>query len=418
MYAAKAFGNKPVRVTLIDRRNFHLFQPLLYQVATGGLSPGDIASPLRAILSGYKNITVIHAEVRDILPGEKRLLLSDGEVDYDFLILATGVHHHYFGNDEWVKQAPGLKTVEDALEIRRRIFLAFEAAEREADAAEREAWMTFVVVGGGPTGVELAGALAELTRETLKKDFRFIHPPEAKIFLIEAIDRILPTFPVELSRKAEKSLQKLGVLVYTNTRLESLTGNRVTLIRGQESSELQTHTILWAAGVRASTTGEILSRKTGVALDRNGRVMVNPDLSLPNFPEIFVIGDLAHLKDQNGQLLPGIAPVAMQEGRYVVRCILGRLKQTSVAPFRYRDKGSLAVIGRNRAVASFRRVNLFGFPAWFAWLFVHIWYLIEFDNKLLVLLQWAWNYFTRKKGARLITGHPPFPRIKNPRQLT
>ncbi|NOX36818.1 MAG: NAD(P)/FAD-dependent oxidoreductase [Calditrichaeota bacterium] len=417
LYAAKALGNQPVQVTLIDRRNFHLFQPLLYQVATGGLSPGDIASPLRAILNRFRNITVIQDEVRDIFPDEKRLQLSASDVCYDVLILSTGVSHHYFGNDAWARLAPGLKTIEDALEIRRRIFMAFEAAEKESDPQEQQAWLTFVVVGGGPTGVELAGALAELARHTLRRDFRFIRPTDARIYLIEATERILPTFPEKLSRQAEKSLTRLGVTVKTRTRLTEIFEDWVTWLEDGRKAALRTHTVLWAAGVRASGVGEWLRRKTGVPLDRNGRVMVRPDLSLPDYPEIFVIGDLAHLETESGQPLPGIAPVAMQQGRYVARRILRALQGKSTPAFRYRDKGSLAVIGRNQAVARFRKWQLAGFPAWLAWLFVHIWYLIEFDNKLLVLFQWAWDYFTRKKGARLITGEPPFPAVRHPRSI-
>lgn len=417
LYAAKALGNRPVQVTLIDRRNFHLFQPLLYQVATGGLSPGDIASPLRAILNRYRNITVIQDEVQDIFPAEKRLQLSASQVCYDVLILSTGVSHHYFGNDAWAQLAPGLKTIEDALEIRRRIFMAFEAAEKESDPEEQQAWLTFVVVGGGPTGVELAGALAELARHTLRRDFRFIRPSGARIYLIEATERILPAFPEKLSRQAANSLARLGVTVKTRTRLTEIFEDRVRWVEDGLELQVPTRTVLWAAGVQASEMGQWLHQKTGVPLDRNGRAMVRPDLSLPDYPEIFVIGDLAHLEAESGKPLPGIAPVAMQQGRYVARRILRSLRGKATPAFRYRDKGNLAVIGRNQAVARFRKWQLTGFPAWLAWLFVHIWYLIEFDNKLLVLFQWGWDYFTRKKGARLVTGVPPFPQVRHPRSI-
>lgn len=409
LYAAKALSKAPVKVTLIDKRNFHLFQPLLYQVATGGLSAGDISSPLRAVLSRQKNAEVLMGEVTDINPEQQTIKLQDRELSYDSLIVATGVSHHYFGNEQWAPTAPGLKTVEDALEMRRRIFLAFEAAEKETDPEKRRAWLTFVLVGGGPTGVELAGALAELAYSTLKDDFRNIDTSETRILLLEGMDRILPPYPPELSAKAQDSLEKLGVTVQTKTLVTNIENNIVTIRRGEEIEQIPAQTILWAAGMKASGMGQVLSNSTGVELDRAGRVMVSPDLSIAGHPNIFVIGDLANYVHQDGKPLPGVAPVAMQEGQYVARLIQKQLQGQTLPAFRYADYGSLAVIGRNAAVVDLRFIKFAGFPAWLAWIFIHIFYLIEFDNKLLVLLQWAWNYFTRKRGARLITNQevPP-----------
>lgn len=423
LYTAKALKRVPVKVTLIDRRNFHLFQPLLYQVATGGLSPGDVASPLRAILSKHRNTQVLKGEVVDVDPVQAKVILQDGELNYDTLIVATGSSHHYFGHGEWSEVAPGLKTVEDALEIRRRILLAFEAAERETDLERRQAWMTFVIVGGGPTGVELAGAIAELAHSTLKDDFRNIDPTQSQILLLEGTSRILPSYPHELSAKAEASLTRLGVTVRTECLVTDIESNEVTLSTGDHVKRVQAHTVLWAAGMKASGMAQVLADRTSVELDRAGRVMVEPDLSIEDHPNIFVIGDLAHFDYQGGVPLPGVAPVAMQQGRYVADLIQARvahnsssLRQSmvprngeSVPAFHYRDKGSLAVIGRNAAVAELGHLKFAGFPAWLVWVFVHIGYLIEFDNKLMVLIQWMWNYFTRKRGARLITGDDPFP---------
>lgn len=419
LYAAKTLGGAPVEVTLIDKRNFHLFQPLLYQVATGGLSPGDISSPLRAVLSRYKNIKVLAAEATDIDPDTQKVMLSDGEVPYDTLIISTGVSHHYFGNDQWAESAPGLKTIEDALTMRRRILLAFEAAEREADPAERQAALTFVVVGAGPTGVELAGALAELANKTLKDDFRNINPAEAKILLLEGVDRVLPPYPADLSAKAERSLLDLGVQVQTNTLVTGIDGHKITTKRGDESEIIHARTVLWAAGVKASGMGRVLADRTGVELDRAGRVMVNPDLSVANRDNIFVIGDLAHFAHQyQDKPLPGVAQVAIQQGRYVAKLIQSRFKGESAKPFHYFDKGSLAVIGRNAAVADVGPLKFSGFFAWFLWVFIHIMYLVEFDNRLIVFFQWAWNYVTRKRGARLITGPQPYPHVEQPRNIT
>jgi NADH dehydrogenase len=399
-------------VTLIDKRNFHLFQPLLYQVATGGLSPGDISSPLRAVLSDQKNTTVLQAEVVDIDPAERRVVLRDGEVNYDSLIVSTGVSHHYFGRDEWADRAPGLKTVEDALDIRRRILLAFEAAEREPDPERRRACLTFVIVGGGPTGVELAGAIAELARATLKGDFRHIDPAETSVLLLEGLNRILPPYPADLSAKAEAALSALGVTVRINSLVTEIQGETVIVSQGEQTEHVRSRTVLWAAGMKASQMGQVLAKRTGVELDKAGRVMVQPDLSLPDHPEIFVIGDLAYFAHQaDGQPLPGVAQVAMQQGKYVARLIKERLQDQTLPPFRYQDRGSMAVIGRNAAVAVIGKLHLSGYPAWLIWVFIHIAYLIEFDNRLLVMFQWAWNYFTRKRGARLITGADPFPLV-------
>jgi NADH dehydrogenase len=405
LYAAKALGKASgLTVTLIDKRNFHLFQPLLYQVATGGLSPGDIASPLRAVLSHQRNTKVILGEVEDIDPQQQQVMLRDAaSLSYDSLIVATGVSHHYFGKD-WHQVAPGLKTLEDALEIRRRIFLAFEAAEMEPDPDRRQALLTFVVVGGGPTGVELAGALAELAFTTLKDNFRTIDPAQTRIILLEGMDRVLPPYPPELSLEAETSLKALGVEVQTNTLVTDIQGDRVTVKCDQSVQQLRAQTVLWAAGVKASVMGEILAKRTGVALDRVGRVVVEPDFSVANFPNLFVVGDLAHYAHPDGKPLPGVGAVAMQEGDYVARLLKDRLKNKSLKPFKYFDQGSLAVIGRNAAVANIWNFRLSGMVAWLIWVFVHIYYLVEFDNKLVVMVQWGWTYITNRGGSRIITG--------------
>lgn len=412
LYVAKVLGNSPVKVTIIDKRNFHLFQPLLYQVATGGLSPGDIASPIRAVLNRYKNIWVITAEVVDIDPNGQKVILRDGEITYDTLIVATGASHHYFGNEQWAQEAPGLKTVEDALEIRRRVFLAFETAERETDPEIRRAWMRFIIVGGGPTGVELAGALGELACTTLKDDFRNINTSESEITLLEGANRILPTYPPDLSAKAQKALSQLCVNVQTQTMVTDIRDGIVTTRSGNKIERIKAQTILWAAGVKASFLGQVLAKGTGAKLDHVGRVIVQPDFTLPNYPNIFVIGDLADYPHKDGKPLPGVAAVAMQEGAYVANVIKERLKGKFPPPFRYNNKGNLAVIGRNKAVVDLGRIRFNGFLAWLIWIFVHIRHLIEFDNKVLVLFQWAWNYFTRKRSALLITGKDPFPMLK------
>ncbi|MGH7352885.1 MAG: NAD(P)/FAD-dependent oxidoreductase [Candidatus Methylomirabilales bacterium] len=409
LYAAKSLKRAPVRVTLLDRRNFHLFQPLLYQVATGQLSPANIAAPLRAILKRQKNNRVFLAEAIDIDVTNRRVVLSDGEVGYDTLIVATGVRHHYFGRDEWERLAPGLKTIEDATEIRRRILLAFEAAEREGDPEKLRGWLTFVIVGGGPTGVELAGAVGEIAKHTLARDFRAINPADARIVLVEGMDRVLPPYPPTLSVRAEAALKRLGVTVRTGAMVTDIQPDVVTVRSGERSERIPTRTVLWAAGVQASTLGNILASATGATVDRAGRVVVEPDLSLAGHPEIFVIGDLAHFGHQTGKPLPGVAPVAMQQGRYVATLIMRRLRGETMPPFRYRDHGNMATIGRAEAVADLGWVHFSGFPAWLAWLFIHLINLVEFQNRVLVLIQWAWNYVTWNRYARLITGESPLP---------
>jgi NADH dehydrogenase len=404
LYAAKSLGKAPAAVTLIDRRNFHLFQPLLYQVATGGLSPGEIASPLRVVLRRQLNTEVLLGEAVDLDAEGRRVILSDGEAAYDDLIVATGATHHYFGHDQWAALAPGLKTVEDATEIRSRVLAAFERAEREPDLEKRRAWLTFAIVGGGPTGVELAGALGEIANDTLRHDFRHINPAEAEILLIEGEDRVLPLFPRDLSAKAEKQLIGLNVRSLTGARVTNIDPEGVAIQAGGQERRIATRTVLWAAGVRASRLGKVLAERAGAPLDRAGRVLVEPDLSLPGHPEIHVIGDLASFNHQGGQPLPGVAPVAMAQGRYVAQLIRRKLRGQPMAPFHYLDKGNLATVGRNKAVAQFGALHIAGFPAWFLWVFVHLMYLVEFENRLLVFVEWVYNYVTRNRGARLITG--------------
>lgn len=404
LYCAQSLKRVEADVTLIDKRNFHLFQPLLYQVATGGLSPGDIASPIRAVLKRQQNCRVILGEAVDVDPKEKRVTLRDENISYDFLIVATGVRHSYFGNDQWEELAPGLKTIEDATEIRRRIFLAFEAAERESNPEFRRAWMNFVIVGAGPTGVELAGALAELAYHTLLHDFRLLDPCDVQIILVEGGDRVLPPYAQDLSEKARQSLEHLGVAVRTNTVVTGVLSDSVRVKQGDNEEIIPTKTIVWAAGVQASLLGTIIGKKTGAPTDRLGRVEVESDLSVPGYSNIFILGDLAHFKHQTGSPLPGIAPVAMQQGRYVAQRIQAALKDKTYKPFYYYDRGCMAVIGRASAVADLRILRFSGYPAWLIWLFIHIMYLVEYENRLLVLFQWAWSYFTRNRGARLITG--------------
>lgn len=416
LYAVQKLGKAPVNVTLIDRRNFHLFQPLLYQVATGGLSPADISSPLRSILSHQENTKVLLGEITDVDPIAKKVMLRGQEIPYDTLIVATGVSHSYFGNEHWQEDAPGLKTIENALEMRRRIFMAFEAAEKETDPAERKAWLTFVIVGGGPTGVELAGAISELAFSTLKQDFRNIDTSEAKVLLLEGMDRVLPPYAPDLSAKAEQSLEHLGVTVQTKTFVTNIANGIVTMKQGEEVIDVPAKTVLWAAGIKASPVGKLLADRTGAELDRVGRVIVEPDLSISNHPNIFVVGDLSNYPHQGERPLPGIAPVAMQEGQYVAKLIQARIKGEPEPQFKYVDLGSLAVIGRNAAVVDLGFIKFSGFLAWLAWLFVHIYFLIEFDNKLVVMVQWAWNYFTRKRGARLITGDESLGEVEVDRQ--
>lgn len=408
---AKGLKGAPARVTLIDRRNFHLFQPLLYQVATGGLSPGDICSPLRSILKNQRNTQVLLAEVRKVDVGTRILTLDNGDtVSYDTLVLATGATHDYFGRDSWRTLAPGLKSIEDALDIRSRIFLAFETAERETDDTHRRQWLTFVVVGGGPTGVELAGALGEIAHDTLRKDFRRINPGDTRIFLIEGRERVLGTYPPTLSARAERSLHRLGVTVVTSAIVSDLTDHRVTYRHGDRTETIESRTVLWSAGVRASSLGRSMFGDRPSLLDKAGRVRVTTYLTVPDHAELFVIGDLALALDHQGKPLPGVSPVAMQQGRYVAKFLRRRLSGGhGMAPFRYRNKGSMATIGRAAAVAEIAGFRFGGFPAWLVWLFLHLMYIVEFENRLLILVQWAWNYLTRNRGARLITGEHRLP---------
>jgi NADH dehydrogenase len=405
LYAAKTLGPAPVRVTLIDRRNFHLFQPLLYQVATGSLSPGEIASPLRHVLRRSRNTEVLLGEVVDLDTTLRQVILRDGTAGYDTLIVATGSSHHYFGHDEWEKYAPALKTIEDATEIRSRMLLAFEKAEREPDSEARHQWLTFVVVGAGPTGVELAGALGEIANDTLRHDFRHIDPSEAQIVLVEGSDRVLQAYPPDLSADAEQALIELGVRTMTQAMVQVIDETGVTVHRGDETRHIAARTVLWAAGVQASPLGRMLKDRAGATLDRAGRVMVEADLTIAAHPEILVIGDLANFSHQTGKPLPGVAPVAIQQGRYAGALTVKRLAGKTVRPFRYWDKGSLATIGRAAAVADFGRIHISGLIAWLTWLFVHLMYLVGFDNRLLVFIKWAYSYLTFNRGARLITGH-------------
>lgn len=408
LYAARALRRAPVRITLIDRRNHHLFQPLLYQVATAGLNASDIARPIRRILRGQENVQVLLAEAIRIDPVARLVQLADGSLAYDQLIVATGATHSYFGHDEWARFAPGLKSIEDAVEIRRRVLSAFEFAERERDPARRKAWMTFVIVGGGPTGTELAGALAEISRHALEKDFRNIDPRQARVVLLEGLDRVLPAYVPLLSGKARRQLERLGVEVRTGAKVTAIDAAGVSV----GGDRIPARTVLWAAGVAASPLAESL----GAPLDRAGRVVVEPELTVPGRPEIQVIGDLAAL-EQDGKPVFGVAPAAIQAGRHAAKNVMANFEGRPREKFRYADKGSLATIGRRAAVADLQGVRLSGFVAWMAWLFIHVVFLIGFRNRLLVMIQWAWSYVTYDRGARLITGgaasggalHPVLP---------
>lgn len=401
--AAKALGKMPVEVTLLDRRNYFLFQPLLYQVATGGLSPADIAHPLRRVLRKYGNVKVYQDEVIEIEPAARIVRTRRGEYPWDTLIVAAGSTVSYYGNEMWRPFAPGLKGIEEALEIRNRVLRAFEEAEKERDPEARRAWLSFVIVGGGPTGVELAGTLGEIARDTLRGDFRNIRPEEARIFLLELAPRVLPSFPEDLSEAAELSLLRLGVRSLTGVRVTAVDSEGVEFERDGQRGRLSARTVIWAAGVQGHSLARLLHEKAGAELDRAGRVRVSPDCSLPTHPEIFVIGDMASYPDGKGGTLPALAPVAMQQGRYVARVIADRLAGRASPPFRYRDKGVLATIGRHHAVAQFGRTRFRGVLAWLLWLFVHLIYLIGFQNRILVLIQWAFHYFSYNRGARIIT---------------
>jgi NADH dehydrogenase len=404
--AARSFRSVPVDVTLIDKENYHLFLPLLYQVAIAGLSPGNIAAPLREIFSKHKNIRTLMGEVTAIDVDNRRVIYDGGELLYDALIVATGSDYHYFGHDQWRPYAPSLDSLQSALEIRRRLLCAYEQAELEPDPARRQALMAFIVIGAGPTGVELAGAIAEMARHTLKDDFRTADPQQTRVILIEALDRVLPPFPADLSKKARQSLARLGVTVRTETRVVEITDTCVVIESPPGQRErLPCHTVMWAAGVKASGLSQVLHERTGVALDRAGRVRVAADLSIPNYPTLFVVGDMAHL-EQEGRPLPGLAPVAMQQGVHAARQIRRWLLEGQpTQPFRYADRGTMATIGRAAAVADLRRIHVSGFMAWLIWLFIHLMYLVGFRNRLIVFVQWAWNYFTFRRGERLIVEH-------------
>lgn len=398
LYAARGFKGQPVRVTVLDRRNHHLFQPLLYQVAMAALSPGDIASPIRWILRKQRNVEVLLADAVAVDPRRQTVTLTDGEVPYDYLIVATGATHAYFGRDEWRDTAPGLKTLEDALDIRRRMLLAFECAERERDPRRQRQLLTFVLIGGGPTGVEMAGALAEMSRQSLTRDFRHIDPGSARIVLVEGGPTVLAAFPERLRKAAHEDLERLGVEVRLNSLVTDVLPGRVCI--GDETIEADT--ILWTAGVAASPLGATL----GAPLDRAGRVRVQPDLTIPGHANVFVIGDLASLDGPDGRPLPGVAQVAIQMGRHASKQILRATKGQPLEPFRYRDLGNMATIGRASAIADFGRVRLTGWLGWLAWLFVHLMNLIGFRNRVVVLVQWAWAYFSYQRAIRLITGEP------------
>ena len=400
LYCAKTLAGADVDITVVDKHNYHLFQPLLYQVATASLSPADVASPIRGVLKGQENAEVWLGEAVDVDVEERVVRLEDGQIDYDYLVVATGATHAYFGNDHWAERAPGLKTVDDALEIRRRFLLAFEAAEREADPEARQRLLTTVIVGAGPTGVELAGAMAEIAAESIPRDFRFINTASARIILLEGMDRVLPPYPPDLSESAREQLERLGVEVRTGAMVTEIDSEGVHI--GDEV--IPAGNIFWAAGVAASPLGAAL----GAPLDDAGRVRVEEDCSVPGHPEVFVIGDLAHI-EQDGETLPGVAQVAIQSGRHAARAIRADLAGRERSAFHYHDKGSLATIGRNAAVADFGRLRFGGFFAWLVWVFVHILYLIGFRNRVLVMIQWAWAWLTYARGIRLITGNPEMP---------
>lgn len=404
--AAQKLKRAPVDVTLIDRRNFHLFQPLLYQVATGSLSPGEISAPLRGVLSKQKNAQVLLGEAADIDPAAKQVQLRDGATfHYDSLIVATGSKTSYYGNDAWRDSAPSLKTIEEATAIRHKILYAFESAERSATEAEAREWLTFVIVGAGATGLELAGALAEIANETLKNDFRRINPKDARIILMEGGSRVLSAYPPDLSEKAEMLVKRLGVEVRKGVMVTCVDSNGVTYKRGDATETLAAKTVLWAGGVVTTSFGKKLAERTRSETDRSGRIKVQPDLTIPNYPDIFVVGDLAAAQSKAGKPLPGVAQVAIQGGAYAAKTIRARLQgKKDIPPFHYFDKGDMAVIGRAAAVANVFGLHFWGLPAWLIWLFIHLMYIVEFQNRVLVFVQWGFEYLTFSRGARLITG--------------
>jgi len=407
--AARALRSAPVDVTVIDRRNYHLFQPLLYQVATGSLSPGQIAAPIRAVLSRQKNTRVLLGDVVDIDPGAKRVVLADGaEFEYDLLIVAAGSQTSYYGHDGWSQWAPGMKSIEEATNIRHKILYAFEVAERLTDPAERHAWLRFVIVGAGPTGVELAGAIAEIARQTLKNDFRSIRSRDAEIILLDGAPRVLMTFPEDLAQKAAESLARLGVQVKTGIMVKDIDHDGVTVERHGTTDRLTSKTVIWAGGVTIPPLGRTLASRTKAETDRGGRIKVNRDLTIPNYPEIYVVGDLALASGPDGKPLPGLAQVAMQGGAYAAKAILRKVEgRKPLPPFKYFDKGELAVIGRAAAVANIFGRHLSGLPAWLIWAFVHLMYIVQFRSRLTVFIEWAIEDLTFSLGARLITGRAP-----------
>lgn len=406
--AAQKLKRAPVQVTLLDRRNFHLFQPLLYQVATGSLSPGEISAPLRGVLSRQKNALVLLGEAVDIDPDAKRVTLRDAAaLQYDSLIVSTGSKTSYYGHDSWRQYAPSLKTIEEATAIRHKILFAFERAERASSEEEARNWLSFVIIGAGATGLELAGALAEIANETLKNDFRRINPKDARIVLMEGGNRVLPPYPPDLSEKAEKLVTKLGVEVMKGVMAVDVDSDGVTFKRGDSTGKLAAKTVLWAGGVMTTSFGKKLAERTHAETDRHGRIQVKPDLTVPNYPGIFVVGDLAAAHGKDGKPLPGVAQVAMQGGAYAAKAIRARLEgKRDLPPFHYFDKGELAVIGRAAAVANIFGLHLSGLIAWLIWLFVHVMYIVEFQNRVLVFIQWGFEYLTFSRGARLITGYP------------
>ena len=422
LYAARRLGSdERIDLTLVDRRNHHVFQPLLYQVATGAVAPGDIAQPLRSILRRNGNTTVLLGEAIGLDPVEREVELSDGgPIAYDTLIVATGARHSYFGHEEWAKYAAGLKSIDDATRIRRRILIAFEAAEREHVPERRREWMTFVIVGGGPTGAELAGALGEIAHDTLRRDFRSINPPDARIVLVEMMDRVLPGYPAGRSRSAQRQLERLGVIVRTGTRVTDITEHEVAVepAAGGPPERIPTRTVLWAAGVQASSFTRLVATATGAAADKAGRIKVGPDLTIPGHPEIFVIGDAAVQPWKPDQSVPGVAQGGIQGGRYAARAIIARLDGTVIGPFRFRNLGDVAVIGRLSGVTNIPWLGPFGrtggFIAWLMWLGIHIVNLAGFHNRLIVLIRWAWSFVTHGRGSRLITGEPLVPEIEEP----
>ena len=400
--AAIKLSKSDVQVTLIDKRNFHLFQPLLYQVASGALSPADISFPLRAIFKNKENVNIINGSVKDIDFSNKNISVDDYNINYDYLIIATGTESNYYGNNNWENFSTGLKTIENATTLRNKILTAFEKAELETDVDKKRKLLTFAIIGGGPAGVEMAGAIAELSKHTLSCDFRNIDPSQSQIILIEGGSRILPMYPESLSSKAENNLKELGVKILTNHFVNNITEDFVELKFNNNLSEITSKTIIWAAGVKAESLSKIIEKKINLKLDNASRVIVNQNCSLSSNPEVFIIGDLANFKDDKNTILPGVAPVAIQQGKYVSKYILNEINGKTNKSFKYLDKGSLSVIGRKSAVAFRGNLKFFGLSAWLVWLFVHLLYLIGFENRVLVAIQWAFNYFTYNRSARLI----------------